>query len=115
MGSLKRNTFARLWWGAELTVQGNDYSMTNRLFAEEGVQDLYEATFGRQFSYYQPALFAFIRILGGKKRETIREAAKMQSQLLTTLVLETLSQERLEERLEQIVKQVESRDHRVVA
>ena len=110
LGSLKRNTFSRLWWGAELTAQdGGDYSMTNRLFSAGGVQDLYEAAFGRNFSYYQPALFAFIQVLSGKSRETIREAAKMQSQLLTTLVLETVTQEALEERLRHIVEQVERR------
>lgn len=113
LGPLKRNTFSRLWWGAELTVEDGDYSMTNRFFTSGGVQDLYEATFGRNFSYYQPALFAFITVLGGKKRETIREAAKMLNQMLTTLVLETLTRKELEDRLRNIVRQVENRNQYV--
>ena len=110
LGPLKLNTFSRLWWGAEMTVRpGGDYTMTDRLFRSEGVQDLYEAAFGRNFSYYRPALFAFIDVLSGKSRETIREAAKKQSQLLTTLVLETQSREAIERRLEAIVERVEQR------
>lgn len=71
---------------------------------------LYEGIFGRRFSYYQPALFAFIDVLGGEKRGPIRESAKMLNQLLTTLVLETVTQEELEERLRGILQQVKRRN-----
>jgi hypothetical protein len=48
--------------------------------------------------------------LGGEKRGPIRESAKMLNKLLTTLVLETVTQEELEERLRGILQQVKRRN-----
>jgi hypothetical protein len=105
LGNFVRNTFSRLWWGAELTVKdGNDYSLTDVLFSKS--QDLYEAVFGRAFSRYPPATHAFLRILGSESEDVFRLLAKNFNHILTTLVLEDLDEGQIEDLLNESLASV---------
>lgn len=108
LNPIKRNAFSRLWWSAEMTVDDGDYEMTRELWSQEDGQDLFEASFGRNFSSFRPALHAFFRVVGGEDREVVREVAKKQSQMLTTVILETLSREDAAMLLEQLLDRVKS-------
>jgi hypothetical protein len=98
LGNFVRNSFSRLWWGAELTVRDtDDYSLTDLLFSKS--QDLYEAVFGRAFSRYPPATQAFLRILGAESEDVFRLSAKNFNHILTTLVLEDMDEAEIEDLL----------------
>ena len=94
-GDRVRQTFSRLWWAAELTRSGDDYTLTKALFDLPGFQDIYEAVFGRAFGNYQPALIAFVEVVGRKSEKYIRDFAKELGYVLTTSVLETMSKKEL--------------------
>lgn len=89
LGGIKRNAFARLWWAAEILHNEEDYSLVEDCFE---VQDLYEAVFGRSLSKYPPAAKVFINSAKGKTRKAIRESAKAINLLLSTFILEDLSE-----------------------
>ena len=110
VGNRVRQTFARLWWAAELTLApGSDYALTKRLLELRGFQDVYEAIFGRAFCQYLPALSAFVEVVGPKPEEVVRETAKEFGYLLTTLVLEALSEIDLRSILQELAERVEAR------
>lgn len=90
-GSKVRQAFARLWWAAELTRVGDDYSLTQTLFALPGIQDIYETIFGRLFCAHPAAVSAFTKEMIGQPQPIIRETAKQFSNVLTTMMLETLT------------------------
>lgn len=92
LGGIKRNAFARLWWGAEVMRDGSDYSQVGSCFEP---QDLYEAVFGRSFSKFPPAAKGFIGAVKGEHRNTIREVAKDFNLMLSTFVVEDLAEERI--------------------
>ena len=73
-----RHAFARLWWAAELTVDGDDYRLTEKLLAMRGFQDAYEGFFGREFSHYRPALEAAIEVLESRKEKVVRETCRFE-------------------------------------
>jgi hypothetical protein len=109
-GNSVRQAFARLWWSAELTVTGEaDYALTEELLSLTGLQDAYEAMFGRAFCQYRPGLAAFIEVVGPQPANVIREAAKEFSYLLTTEVLEVTPHDRLTATLREIVTAVQHR------
>lgn len=90
LGDRVRNTFARLWWACELTVDDDDYSLTEKLLSTSGFQDNYEAFFGRAFSAYPPAMKAFIEVMSDKPEGVVRKTAKEFGHVLTTQLLESL-------------------------
>lgn len=107
VGNRVRQAFARLWWAAELTVAGDgNYELTERLLGLPGFQDVYEGIFGRAFCQYPPAIRAFIDVVGTAPEAIIRQTAKEFSYLLTTLVLESLSESELREILRHLVADV---------
>lgn len=109
-GDRVRQTFARLWWAAELTVKpGPDYALTDRLLGLNGFQDVYEAIFGRAFSQYLPAMESFVEVVGNRPEQIVRDTAKEFGYLLTTLVLETMDADHLKAVLAELVGIVESR------
>lgn len=111
LGSLKRNALARLWWGAELTVrEGGDYSATKVLFAPGGGQDLFEQFFGRRFSNHRQAALLFMDLVGPKPRRVVRTVSESFSQMLTTVVLESLTTVELRPILESLIARAESGD-----
>jgi len=101
-GSRVRHALARLWWGAELTRDGGDYSLTEEVMGLPGFQDLYEAIFGRGFAGYRPAVEAFIETVGRQPEGVIRETAKELGYVLSTVVLETLDTDDLRSLLLQL-------------
>lgn len=108
-GGAVRQTFARLWWAAELTVGPDaDYSLTDDLFALSGLQDVYEAIFGRAFCQFRPAMSEFISKVGSKSEAVVRDTAKEFGYLLTTEVLEAMSEDELAGSLAELAVTVES-------
>ncbi|MDH5630398.1 MAG: DUF6339 family protein [Gammaproteobacteria bacterium] len=85
-----RQTFARLWWAAELTRKENDYTITAELLNHPGFQNNYEAIFGRAFGSYFPAMEAFVNIIKDKKERFIEILAIELGYALTTNVLESM-------------------------
>lgn len=108
-GGRIRQTFARLWWAAELTREGDDYALTRRLLQLPGFQDIYEAVFGREFGNYRPALAAFVHELGNENESVIRQCAVELGYALTTVVLETLSYEQTSTLIRDLRDRVTSR------
>jgi hypothetical protein len=106
-GSPVRQAFARLWWAAELTRDGDDYTLTAELLNLPGFQDTYEAIFGRSFAYYRPAMGAFISVVDGKSEKQIRKLAKELGYALTTTVLETTAEPELKLLMIVILKNIE--------
>lgn len=100
LGSMKRNAFARLWWCAELMKEGEHSSLVSACFES---QDLYEAVFGRAFSKYSPAAKVIVRRLRNHERRVVREVAKDFNLMLSTYVLEDMSEEQIERVLEERV------------
>lgn len=94
-GDRVRQTFSRIWWAAELTRGGDDYTLTDEMFALPGFQDIYEAVFGRAFGNYQPALKAFVEVIGNKPEKYIRDFSKELGYVLTTTVLEAMTGDEL--------------------
>lgn len=92
LGSIKRNAFARLWWAAEVMRTEDDYSKVEPCFED---QDLYEAVFGRAFSKFPPAAKAFVDAVRDQERKIVRVVAKDFNFMLSTLVLEDLSEQRV--------------------
>lgn len=88
IGSSVRQTFSRLWWAAELTVEGSDYGLTQKLFALPTFQDVNEAIFGRAFCQHRPAIEAFIHEMDGQSEGVVRQLAREFSHLLTMRPLE---------------------------
>lgn len=107
-GDRVRQTFSRLWWAAELTRDGSDYSLTAELLNLPGFQDVYEAIFGRAFGNYRPAMAAFIKVIHGKSEKNIRKLAKELGYALTITVLETTSEAELEQIMARIMQKIET-------
>lgn len=79
------NTFYRLWWIAELTCDGNDYSLTERALA---TQPLATVVFSRRFSMYRPATEAFIDVMEDAGADELDRVAPRFNATLSTIVLE---------------------------
>jgi len=88
LGGIKRNALARLWWAAEVLHNEDDYSLVNVCFDN---QDLYEAVFGRSLSKFPPAAKVFVHTVKEETRIVIRDSAKVVNLLLSTFVLEDLT------------------------
>ena len=112
-----RQAFARLWWMVEMTKQCKDgvpdYSITRQLLDVPAFQDFQEALFGRKCSRYELVLVAAVDCLSDRKlpaRNSIsvsyeklrREVLKEFVCLLSTLVLESMSEDELRKELTQI-------------
>ena len=109
-GDRVRQTFARLWWAAELTVGGDDdYSLTQRLFALPGFQDVYEGAFGRMFCGYRPAMAAFVDSVASKPEKVVRETVKQFGNLLSTVVLESMEEPEIAFLLTDLADRVEKK------
>lgn len=84
----RRHALARLWWLAELTRNGPDYSQTEAAFRlQETAQYLLDV---RAFQN-RPAALAFVRYLGSESdRIAVRRIARALDHVLTTIVLDSL-------------------------
>jgi hypothetical protein len=95
-GDRVRQTFSRLWWAVELTKSPTGgYDLTGQLLSMPGFQDVNEAIFGRAFCGYYPAMEAFIRVIDGAREKLVRQTAKEFSNVLSTMVLESMTETEL--------------------
>jgi hypothetical protein len=79
------NAIARLWWIAELTRDGEDYDLTERVLAR---QSLANNLFVRDLASYRPAVEAFVAVLGDAPSDLLESAVRAFTRRLSTVVLE---------------------------
>lgn len=108
-GDRVRQAFARLWWAVELTKDGDDYTLTEKLLNLGGFQDIYEAIFGRAFGGYRPAIATFIEVIGNKREAFIRSFSRELGYALTTSVLETMDEAQLQNLMIGLVERMEAK------
>ncbi len=92
-GSKRRHTLARLWWIAELTRNGSDYTPTVDLLQSQDAANYLTDTL--MFNN-RPAAVAFTRMVketleaGGNKKDAV-QIAKSLNHMLVTVVLDSLA------------------------
>lgn len=86
------NTFARLWWVAELSREGTDYWLTSRALAS---QSLANAIFVRTLSSYRPAVKACVQVLADAPADIVEETIRRLSRALATRPLEAHTHDEL--------------------
>lgn len=101
---LYSNAVHRLWWIAELTSRGDDYSTTKAVFAN---QTMVNKVFDRWFARYQPAVRAMCDELADEPSRVIDETTRRFNHALTNVQLEALSEHEAREMIRQII--IESR------
>lgn len=94
------NTFSRLWWIAELTAEGGDYSLTERAFAS---QSLAIPVFVRQFAHYRPAAIACIEAFEQQPGGIIERVLPRFNAHLSTVPLEGLDVRELRGVLDELI------------
>jgi len=87
---LYSNAIHRLWWIAELTADGDDYTRTENVF---GNQTIVNKVFDRWFARYQPAVVAVCDELSDEKSDVIDEVTRRFNHALTNVQLEGMSEE----------------------
>lgn len=97
------NALHRLWWIAELTCDGDDYSLTEEALSN---QTLANKIFDRWFARYQPAAMVCTRTLVGEPTEVVDEVTRRFNHALTNLQLEGLTEQEIEVILNRILDQV---------
>ncbi|MCA9605792.1 MAG: hypothetical protein KC619_09365 [Myxococcales bacterium] len=86
------NALSRLWWIAELTRDGDDYSLTERVLSR---QPLATALFVRDLSSHRPFTAAFVDAFETSQAQVIEVGARMINRRLSTTVVEGLGQDAL--------------------
>ena len=94
------NTFSRLWWIAELTVQDGDYSMTERAFSTQSVAT---QVFVRSFAHYPPAALACVEALDGQPGAILERVLPRFNAQLSTVPLEGQDAAELKADLEELI------------
>ena len=88
-----RNALSRLWWAGECLVdQEGNYLWARRALEK---QDLFQAIFERRFGLYRPAARACLRKYWQAPEKDWREGTKWLNHYLTTLVVESLTEEEI--------------------
>lgn len=95
------NAFARLWWIAELTRDGDSYALTEEVLAR---QPMTTPIFVRKFSSYRPAVAAFAQVMRSAASTEIERVAKELNGRLSTLTLEMLDEAALRELVEELAR-----------
>ncbi len=98
------NAIARLWWIAELTREGDDYDLTERVLAR---QPLATNLFSRELSSYRPAVEAFMAVFGDAPSQVIEVAVRAFNRRLSTVVLEGQDAASLSAMLHSISERIE--------
>ena len=101
---LDSNAIGRLWWIAELTRQGEDYSLTKRVFSRHSI---IANLFTRDLCAHRPAVEAFVEVFETERAEIIEAAIRAFNHSLSTIVLETRGVRDLIASLEEIRGRVE--------
>jgi hypothetical protein len=100
---LYSNAIHRLWWIAELTHDGDDYSLTHDVF---GNQTMVNKVFDRWFARYQPAVVAVCDELVDEPSWVIDETTRRFNHALTNVQLEGLDEPDARELVQRIINQV---------
>ncbi|MBI4820578.1 MAG: hypothetical protein HY791_30215 [Deltaproteobacteria bacterium] len=93
------NTFARLWWIAELSRRDTDYALTERALAS---QTLANAVFVRSLSSYRPAVAACVQALESDSADVVEDTMRRLSRVLGTQPLEAHTEEELSELVSEV-------------
>src|SRR5215211_8665819 len=101
LGIHQQNTFSRLWWAAELSRNGEDYSLATRIF-DSGL----ERVFDRAFSWHAPMLRAFVSVMADSSGESVDRVASDLNYALTTVAVEVLDERESERLIRDIQRQV---------
>lgn len=93
-GSERRHALARLWWTAELTRNGPDYSFTEKAFSYS--QDMINYLTDVDFSHNRAAALGYIQYFAGsgddaKKAKDSVVLGKSLNHILTTIMLDQLA------------------------
>lgn len=97
---LYSNAIHRLWWIAELTSRGDDYSTTDIVFAN---QTMVNKVFDRWFARYQPAVRVICDELKDEPSRVIDETTRRFNHALTNVQLEGLSENEARELIREII------------
>lgn len=101
---LYANAFVRIWWIAELTHDGGDYSTTETAL---GNQELANDVFDRTFARYPPAVRACVEELDGAPGGVISDVTRDLNHALSTIRLEALTESELREMVSAIREKAE--------
>jgi hypothetical protein len=99
------NGLHRLWWFAELTRDGDDYSRTQKMLGE-GNQFIVERFVDRSFSMYAPAMKAAVDVLIDEDGKTAEKVAKEFRTQETNYNLESMNQAEIEVVFENLLARV---------
>lgn len=99
---LYSNAIHRLWWIAELTSDGDDYTLTETVFSN---QTMVNKVFDRWFARYQPAVVAICDELADEPSRVIDETTRRFNHALTNVQLEALSEAEAREIIDRIVSE----------
>jgi hypothetical protein len=100
---LYSNAIHRLWWIAELTRDGDDYTLTERVFSN---QTMVNKVFDRWFARYKPAVLAVCEELADEPSYVIDDVTRQFNHTLTSVQLEGLSREDARSLVARIVDEV---------
>ena len=100
---LYSNAIHRLWWIAELTHDGEDYSLTESVF---GNQSMVNKVFDRWFARYRPAVVAVCDELKDEPSSVIDETTRQFNHTLTSVQLEGLTEFEARKLTKQIIDEV---------
>lgn len=100
---LYSNAIHRLWWIAELTSDGDDYTLTEKVFAN---QTIVNKVFDRWFARYRPAVVAVCDELADEPSGVIDDATRRFNHALTNVQLESLSEEEARDLITRIIDDV---------
>jgi hypothetical protein len=97
------NVFARLWWIAELSRTGDDYTATERLLRS---QSLANAVFVRRLSDHAPFVHACARVLVDQPSYVIERVLARFNMMASTMPVEGRGVEQIADGLERLVEEV---------
>lgn len=93
------NAIHRLWWGAELTHNGDDYSRTRTLFSQG---ELANDVLDRRFARYKPASHVVTDELDGEPSSRISKTTTNLRNKLSLYTLELMSEDGIKRLLDEV-------------
>lgn len=100
---LYSNALHRLWWIAELTCEGDDYSTTQTVFSN---QTMVNKVFDRWFARYRPAAIAMCDELADEPSWIIDETTNRFNHATTSVQLEALTESDARELVTEIIQDI---------
>jgi hypothetical protein len=97
------NAIGRLWWIAELTRDGRDYTLTERVLSRPVLAN---PLFSRKLSWYRPAVEACADVIGDAPKDRIEQALRLFNKSLSVIVLESRNAEQLRELLRELCARI---------